>query len=101
MVAAYLLVARGFHAIQTGVIFTAETGALLVASLAAASSNPGTKAHPPAVPLTMVTSRTIPLIVTTNPVRINFRCAKRRDSRRLRRTINVAPPPDPPTAQSG
>ena len=35
VVAAYLQVVRGYDAIQTGVIFTAETGGLLVASLAA------------------------------------------------------------------
>jgi MFS family permease len=35
VVAAYLQVVRGYDAIQTGIIFTAETGGLLVASLAA------------------------------------------------------------------
>ncbi len=35
VVAAYLQVVRGYDAIQTGVLFTAETGGLLVASLAA------------------------------------------------------------------
>ena len=35
VVAAYLQVVRGYDAIETGVIFTAETGGLLVASLAA------------------------------------------------------------------
>src|SRR6478672_5220563 len=35
VVAAYLQVVRGYAAIQTGVLFTAETGGLLVASLAA------------------------------------------------------------------
>lgn len=35
VVAAYLQVVRGYDAIETGIIFTAETGGLLVASLAA------------------------------------------------------------------
>ena len=35
VVAAYLQVVRGYDAIQTGILFTAETGGLLVASLAA------------------------------------------------------------------
>jgi len=35
VVAAYLQVVRGYDAIQTGIIFTAETGGLLIASVAA------------------------------------------------------------------
>lgn len=35
VVAAYLQVVRGYDAIETGIIFTAETGGLLIASLAA------------------------------------------------------------------
>ena len=56
------------------------------------SSRPGTNAHTEAVPPAMVTSSTIPAMVSGNPVMIRVRWANRRASRPAARDATSRPP---------